>query len=459
MASYRAVPLAVLIPQIFLGIAWTRSAIGHIVESDWWTGQQILDFVAECEEFGLPFYSFLAELILKPLATQFAVVVVIAQAALGVLLLANVRPRITTLASIFLSMNFIMGGQVNPSVFYIILALVVLFRAIDARPARQSWKSFSLQSLVLLGLVLLLCGPFVRTLNPVHVIDDPAVVLISVVATFTASSWIVYLRLLWFPQAASSGMLSESSFDGHEAGANLAHELKSIALQVDALAERLTDAEPETELTAGAESESEHLEVEEPEVDEPVAEEPEQLELQAEADLETDSELDEHEAEGDPVLEEVVVESEDESVEVERAEADASYGDLPDEDLPDRDLVGEVGAHDGLVIVDREIAESNWFSVRCHFQLSTDTYEERITIWQSGEFEDALEMAEQEARNYAASRGGRYLESCDGYRMSNQALMAEPGQQLYSLVRTSSLAPAAYLRQFFFTGAEQSLYA
>ncbi len=453
MARYRAVPLAVLVPQAFLAVAWIRSAVGHAFEDDWWTGEQILKFVEECGELGLPFYAFLAELILQPLAPLFAVVVVVAQAGLGALLLGNIQPRATALASIFLSANFVMGGQVNPSVFYIIMALVVLFRSIDDGPSLAGWRTFSWQSLVLLVLVVLLCGPFVRTMHPIEVIDDPAIVLITVAAIFAATTWTVYLRLIWFPQPAMSGTAvlgidPQLTVAGRQAADSVASELKAIALQVGELAGRLSDGE--------------HVEQAE------LMEDETQSENKLEA-LSAQDESGEDEAAEDETLQggdlaDVVLPADEPEVEA-QVEEDVSVEEIDSEDeLEDNSAVGHEGLEpdDGLVIIDREElhrGEDCWFSVRCHFQLSANTYEERITIWRSVEFEDALESAEAEARRYAADRGGRYLEACDGYRMTEPELMGDSGQPIYSLVRTSTLAPAAYLRQFFFTGAEQSIYA
>ncbi len=437
MARFSDVPLAVLIPQVFLAIAWIRSAVAHSFESDWWNGEQIQTFAEESGELGLPFYAFLAELILAPLASVFAVVVVAAQALLGLLLLVNVRPRVTALASIFLSTNFIMGGHVNPSVFYIISALAVLSLGIDTRPPAKSWKTLSKQATVLLVLVVLLCAPFIRTMHPVDVIDDPAIVLITVVAIFAAVSWVVYLRLLWFPD----GLLAIESADevvvDRQTAGDVAAELESIALQVGELAGRLSGSMAFS---------SDNVEVD---------------------DLEVHDDVDDDVQSDEVAVDEVVlaVQSDDDGDSDDDVDSDDEVDSEGESDPePEPELVEDVAIADGLVIVDRAVSDAEsqgeqWFSVRCHFQLTPDTYEERITIWRSGEFEEALEMAEQEARKYASERGGRYLESCDGYRMSDPTLIAEPGQQIYSLTRTSSLAPAAYLRQFFFTGAEQSLYA
>lgn len=105
--------------------------------------------------------------------------------------------------------------------------------------------------------------------------------------------------------------------------------------------------------------------------------------------------------------------------------------------------------------------EASWYGVRCIFAVGWPpeargkTYEERITLWRAASAEEAIERAEAEAEEYAATieeSPSEYLGLAQAYRLDD-----EPGDgaEIFSLMRESSLAPGKYLDKFFATGAER----
>lgn len=78
-------------------------------------------------------------------------------------------------------------------------------------------------------------------------------------------------------------------------------------------------------------------------------------------------------------------------------------------------------------------------------------YEERITIWQAGSFDDAIELAEVDARRYADHVGGEYAGLAQAYELLDSP---RHGAEVFSLIRTSPLPRDAYLDRFFDTGSE-----
>jgi hypothetical protein len=92
------------------------------------------------------------------------------------------------------------------------------------------------------------------------------------------------------------------------------------------------------------------------------------------------------------------------------------------------------------------------FSVRCVFQHGdTAAYEERITLWRSANFDEAIALAEAEAGEYAELVGSRYLGLAQAYHLADDV---EHGAEVFSLIRSSNLPPGEYLTAFFDTGAE-----
>lgn len=105
--------------------------------------------------------------------------------------------------------------------------------------------------------------------------------------------------------------------------------------------------------------------------------------------------------------------------------------------------------------------EVQWFGVRCVFAVGWPpdavgrTYEERVTVWRARTAAEAVERAEAEARGYAAMIDGSpspYLGLAQSYRMEGPP---GEGAEVFSLMRTSDLAPDDYLDRFFDTGDER----
>jgi hypothetical protein len=342
-ARFRAEPPGVLYPQLFLGIGWLRAAVAHSLDVRWWNGEEVAGFAAGQLPEALPFYRPFLDYVVATMPIAVAVIVIVAQFAIGLALLANHRPVVFALAGAFLNLHFMAAGRVNPSVFYIVLAMaVVLWRPVTDLSVNRS-HNLATRSTVLAAGVALLCLPFARTLEPSAIIEDPALVLVCLSVLLAGSAWIVHSQNTEPRLVAVNGAESWS-------GAGLIGRLDPGGI------------------VAGP----------------------------------------------------------------------ASNGDA------------------ALVPVDDTPSDLDWYSVRCHFRFDEASYEERITMWQAAGFDEAIALAEVEARRYAVLIDGQYLEWCDCYHLTSAPMAVEQGFEMYSLVRTSDLDPETYLRTFFFTGGERS---
>ena len=103
------------------------------------------------------------------------------------------------------------------------------------------------------------------------------------------------------------------------------------------------------------------------------------------------------------------------------------------------------------------------FTVRCLFRWPSRSdsnevsYEERITLWSARSADDAIAMAEAEAKAYAAANDVEFLNLCQSYAMPEE--VAASGVEVFSLLRNSTLNPDDYLRNYFITGDERELEA
>jgi hypothetical protein len=95
-----------------------------------------------------------------------------------------------------------------------------------------------------------------------------------------------------------------------------------------------------------------------------------------------------------------------------------------------------------------------WFGVRCIVRHAVlGAYEERVTTWRVGGFDEAIAAAEAEAAAYASR-----LDDAEFTGLTQAFQMSEApgiGAEVFSLMRESDLDPASYLSAFFDTGRER----
>ena len=100
------------------------------------------------------------------------------------------------------------------------------------------------------------------------------------------------------------------------------------------------------------------------------------------------------------------------------------------------------------------------FSVRSIFRWSPRAdqklkylYEERITLWQANNIDEAIEKAEKEAKEYIEDSDDEFLGLSQAFSLSEP--VKEDGIEIFSLLRESDLEPKEYLDNFFDTGYER----
>jgi hypothetical protein len=108
-------------------------------------------------------------------------------------------------------------------------------------------------------------------------------------------------------------------------------------------------------------------------------------------------------------------------------------------------------------MIEEAVTESQghgWFAVRCVFQhAKLGTYEERITLWETTDFDAALQHAEREAVEYVRNLDDvQYVGLAQAFRLFDPPAN---GAEVFSLMRASTLEPDAYVTRFFDTGAER----
>jgi len=170
-------PSWVVLAELFLGIGWLRAAAAKSFERDWWTGRVITDFVEEHQKATIGWYEPIVDRVITGYSIAWAVAIIVAELAIALSLLTAKRMASGLAIAIFLNVNFLLVGAPNPSIFYLLMQLGLVLWLLETSPARRASMRW-LRLLSIGGVALaLVCLPYVRTMDPRMVIDDPASVL------------------------------------------------------------------------------------------------------------------------------------------------------------------------------------------------------------------------------------------------------------------------------------------
>lgn len=182
-ARRRRVLAAGLIPlQLFLAAGWLRAGTEKVIDPTWWNADALRGFLVEQHPEMLPWFAWFSDVLVEPLALVVAWAVLVTQLIIGGCLLTNRSVRPALWAGIVLNVAFTMAGRVNPSAFYLVMEITLLFAL-----ARSVSEPVAVRRAVAWLIPATFFLPFVRTLHPRDVIDDPALmsVFLCVVASVT----------------------------------------------------------------------------------------------------------------------------------------------------------------------------------------------------------------------------------------------------------------------------------
>lgn len=170
----------VLLPlRIFLAAGWLRAAVEKLISAKWWTGAQLRSFLIDHHPTALPFFGPVMEHWINPAAPFVAAAVAMSELACGVALVTGRFMRVALYTGVALNVSFVLCGQVNPSAFYLVMEIALLFAIADGaigvaprRPSRRTLVAAAAWVVVSLTFV-----PYIRTMKPADVIADPAIML------------------------------------------------------------------------------------------------------------------------------------------------------------------------------------------------------------------------------------------------------------------------------------------
>ncbi|MBT8207404.1 MAG: hypothetical protein KJO18_03950 [Acidimicrobiia bacterium] len=171
-------PAWVVLVELFIGFGWIRAAVEKIIDPAWWQGNVLEEFIAVNSTDALGWYQWFLAGVVSPQLLAISAVVVIAQVIAGASLISGRRVTTGLLVGMFLNLNFIAAGSVNPSIFYLVCQSALLL-AMAQDLARTGVVSATLRAMPTVSLVLVATSlPFVSTIEPSAAVEDPALVLL-----------------------------------------------------------------------------------------------------------------------------------------------------------------------------------------------------------------------------------------------------------------------------------------
>ncbi len=170
-------PAWVFLIQLFIGLGWLRAAAEKLIDPGWWTGDVLVGFVAAQQDSVLQWYAPFLNSVVVPAAPLIAFLVLAAQLLAGLCLVSGRRLSLGLGVGIVMNLSFMAAGAVTPSVFYLLAQGAVLLWMAERNWSPQMTLRLhdaAVASLFLIGLNV----PFISTIDPAEVIEDPALMFV-----------------------------------------------------------------------------------------------------------------------------------------------------------------------------------------------------------------------------------------------------------------------------------------
>jgi uncharacterized membrane protein YphA (DoxX/SURF4 family) len=121
---------AYLIPlRIFIGIGWVRAALEKFTDPEWAKGTALTQFLNDHVSSGMvefPYYQNLVQDVFTPNVLPLSWLIMLGQILTGVAIMTGTFTNIALVCGLFMNLNFILIGEVNPSAFYVVIQIALL---------------------------------------------------------------------------------------------------------------------------------------------------------------------------------------------------------------------------------------------------------------------------------------------------------------------------------------------
>ncbi|MCA9838609.1 MAG: DoxX family membrane protein [Trueperaceae bacterium] len=115
--------------RLFIGIGWLRAGLEKWLEPGWYDGTSLSAFLTDHLQTGkvtFASYQHLMQAVFEPSSLHLGHLIMSGQILVGLAILTGCFTNIALLVGIFMNINFILVGEINPSAFYIMMELALL---------------------------------------------------------------------------------------------------------------------------------------------------------------------------------------------------------------------------------------------------------------------------------------------------------------------------------------------
>lgn len=217
---------ALLLPlRLFIGLGWLRAGVEKIIDPLWRSGDKLTTFFQAqlgADAVYFPFYETLVNQIFAPNPLLLSWIVMLGELLAGIAILTGTLTTWALLGGLFMNLNFVLAGVVNPSAFYMVIQGTLLsanagatlggdtllarygHRFLSTRsastrsePANSGKSTLGEWPLLLSGIVCTtaatLVVPYIRDFGP-HSIEDPAMLLFILLMLGAMLTGIQFIR-------------------------------------------------------------------------------------------------------------------------------------------------------------------------------------------------------------------------------------------------------------------------
>lgn len=225
---------AILLPlRLFIGLGWLRAGVEKVTDPTWHSGSALTDYFHEqiaAGDVAFPFYEMLMTGLFTDHASVLSNLIIAGEFYAGLAILFGFFTRPALIGGLFMNLNFIMAGTVNPSAFYIMIQITLLasnvghvlgidgflhswqahkeFEGPSTAGLRRQMRACLVGAAVML-LGIILAVPQVQSVDPATSIEDPALLLTLLFALSGSLLVVLYARVFKRIQAASPAVPAE----------------------------------------------------------------------------------------------------------------------------------------------------------------------------------------------------------------------------------------------------------
>jgi thiosulfate dehydrogenase [quinone] large subunit len=115
--------------RLFIGLGWTRAGLEKLIDAEWHSGVSLIAFFTgqiDDRMIYFPFYERLVNNLFMPHAQLLSWIIIVGELLAGLAIGLGLLTKPALLGGLFMNVNFLLVGRVNPSAFYIVIQVALL---------------------------------------------------------------------------------------------------------------------------------------------------------------------------------------------------------------------------------------------------------------------------------------------------------------------------------------------